>query len=161
MCTSCAAGKYQPSTGRTGCIDCEGGKYVASTGNALETACTSCNTGRYSASGDGLCTQCPQGQYQDATGSKECMECISGYFSKSSGATSCSQCSAGDCLRCICFLAHLTVHVPVKCTTACFALTFEHLFFDCCSIRNCSEQYGRSIMRVLRFWALSALIWTN
>jgi len=96
LCTSCAAGKYQPSTGRGECIDCIAGKYVASTGNTVDTACTYCGTGRYTEGGSGFCLQCPRGQYQDVTGSTECIDCAAGYYMATEGATVCSQCSAGE-----------------------------------------------------------------
>jgi hypothetical protein len=100
-CTLCALGKYQPSTGRSSCIDCEAGKYVASTGSIAETACTSCDAGRFKDVGSNSCTLCAAGQYQTSTGSTECISCSPGRYYDSEGAISCTECAAGMIVQCM------------------------------------------------------------
>ena len=66
MCEFCAAGKYNPETGRVG-----------------ETACTACPVAKYSNARSSRCEQCKQGEYSEAQ-SVSCDQCGVGYFNASS-----------------------------------------------------------------------------
>ena len=114
-CAQCAAGKHvliEASISVSACVPCSAGTYSASNssecltcplgstsvaGSALITDCK-CDTGQY-LDGDGACTACPAGKYNDEFGQvgiHSCKLCDIGKFQASIGQTSCLKCSLGS-----------------------------------------------------------------
>ena len=102
-CVDCAAGKYADAEASASCKDCPLGKFGTLEGQTEEDSCTGCSAGRYGttagqSSDASACTNCPQGKYQDTTGSTTCKGCVAGKYSASSGAiaeSTCKACSQG------------------------------------------------------------------
>ena len=77
-CTQCSAGRYQTSTGASGCVLCTAGTYQPlSTGT---TSCAICAAGRYSGTGATICVSCDMGLFQASTGASFCSNCIAGTY---------------------------------------------------------------------------------
>ena len=96
-CNQCAAGKYQPHTGKSSCSNCGAGRYQGSKG---QTSCHACGTGHYCPSGSSGRTQCPAGKYGSSStnsGSGCSGNCNAGrYGGKGETSATCSgNCPAG------------------------------------------------------------------
>lgn len=98
-CSSCGAGKYNPSDDYqlSACYDCPKGKY--SNGNGRES-CTDCPVAQYqSSAGKNWCTICPKGKYNYRKGRANCDDCMAGRYGDQTGVTNwqegCKLCQTG------------------------------------------------------------------
>ena len=98
-CSSCGAGKYNPSDDYqlSACYDCPNGKY--SNGNGRES-CTDCPVARYqSSAGKSWCNICPKGKYNYRKGRANCDDCMAGRYGDQMGVTNwqegCKLCQTG------------------------------------------------------------------
>jgi hypothetical protein len=114
LCTSCAAGKFQPfsnvysaschecpkgqydnANDRASCNDCIAGNYADETGLVV---CKSCARGQHqSNTGMNTCEKCARGRASAvlASTATECTGCTPGYFADQLGLTACKECEAG------------------------------------------------------------------
>jgi hypothetical protein len=114
VCQSCDLGTYMPTTGQAACLPCDSGyfgnsslltncyscvagRYSTKAINSPvgPTSCSDCGVGSFSFSGQGFCSQCPAGSYQDQTAQSSCQSCLIGTANQQSGQSSCSQCTPG------------------------------------------------------------------
>ncbi len=87
-CIECGEGKFA-SPGERVCETCVAGK------QRKEGTCVSCLAGQFSTNEEPDCQDCPQGFFQDQTGSPYCLPCLPGTFGNVSGATECIACPQG------------------------------------------------------------------
>jgi hypothetical protein len=112
-CADCSIGQYQNETARTACkvcTNCFAGAR-ADCGGSTQGYCSDCVPGRFFDSDVGVCTKCPNGQYQDQKNlpaCKACDSCSKGARLECGGSTHgfCEECfpgqyvTGGVCVRC-------------------------------------------------------------
>jgi len=155
---SCEGG-YNPTFGGTSsfCSSCAPGRYNPSSGSTTDSACLSCGTGEYSGLFALFCSGCAEGKYLTdagtATESSACTPCASSTFSAAS-STSCASCDVGQysgpssssCTECAQgkYLSNAATSDEASACTPCAASTFSTFPFNTCIPCSVGQYSGMS-----------------
>eukprot|EP00158_Paraphelidium_tribonemae_P008242 Partr_v1_DN28524_c1_g1_i2_m73000 putative Inherit from NOG: VSP with INR len=90
-CSSCPTGRISTGSANSICTLCEAGTFAR---NGI--ACDVCPIGTFANGPANSCTNCPIGQFNNATKSTGCTQCQSGTFKAAAGVGSCLYCNAGE-----------------------------------------------------------------
>ena len=96
-CTTCAAGKYKPTTGTGLCTDCETAKYSVRIGAISRKYCFACMENAHAVAGSSSIAACicNAGYAATASQSGTCEKCWPGKY-RMSGSDSCTKCAANS-----------------------------------------------------------------
>jgi hypothetical protein len=93
VCSLCAQGKYQASSGKSDCDLCPSGTAAPTTNSS---SCSACAIGKSSPGGIVIsCTECTTGTYTSTTSSQSCKSCDSGKYAPNTTSSECATCDAG------------------------------------------------------------------
>ena len=120
----CPIGSYKDHDPTVGfqCISCIAGKYNLQPGGTDESACESCESGKYSNTlGASACSSCPEGKANSNSGSVSslaCIDCDPGTYSAAQGASFCTDCEAGKYVQhaaaVLCINCHANSHSAAR-----------------------------------------------
>jgi hypothetical protein len=148
-CYLCPPGKYQSAVGQQACLSCTPGSTTDTVANPGATQCSTCATGKFSASAQTKCVQCARGKISGSPGMTECKRCPDGHSSNQQ-ATSCAK---TKCVALSTKLLHsIDVHAVIRagsCVASAHGSTCHLTCVDGYTVRNavsgvCSADMGSS-----------------